>query len=91
MATLDAAPHSNGYILPRPAGSRRNLTRRRPAATPVAPRISVPRRRAARPEAGRVSGERVDTLLVQGGIILTMAGMLLYFHAPLLDAVRSVI
>lgn len=87
MATLDAT----GYILPRPAGARRNLTRRRPAATPVAPRGSVLRRRASRPETGRLSGERIDTLLLQGGIVLAMAGMLLYFHAPLLDAVRALI
>jgi hypothetical protein len=91
MATLDAAPYSDGYILPRPAGSRRNLTRRRPAATPLVPRGSAARRRTARPETGRLSGERIDTLLLQGGIVLAMAGMLLYFHAPLLDAVRSLV
>ena len=83
MPTLDAT----GYILPRPAGTRRNFVRRRPAV----PRGSVLRRRAARPERGHLSGERIDTLLLQGGIILAMAGMLLYFHAPLLDAVRALV
>jgi hypothetical protein len=83
MATLDAA----GYILPRPAGTRRNFSRRRPAV----PRGSVLRRRAVRPDHGRLSGERIDTLLLQGGIVLAMAGMLLYFHAPLLDAIRALV
>jgi hypothetical protein len=91
MATLNAAPYADGHILPRPAAPRRNFSRRRPAATPVAPRGAGLRRRAARPESGGLSGERIDTLLLQGGIVLAMTGMLFYFHAPLLDALRALI
>jgi hypothetical protein len=47
------------------------------------------RRRAVRPEAGGISGEQIDTWVLQGLIWATMAGMLAWFHAPLGAALRS--
>jgi hypothetical protein len=82
MATLEStAP----LILPRPGAPRRSPLRRS-AATP---RGAAMRRRAARQEAPRFSGEQIDTWVLQGLIWLAMAGMLGWFHAPLAQAVRS--
>ena len=83
MATLDSAAP---LILPRPGGLRRN-SGRRPAA--AVPRGGAVRRRAARPEAGGISGEQIDTWVLQGLIWATMAGMVAWFHAPLGAALRS--
>lgn len=82
MATLDsAAPH----ILPRPGTSRRSPARRSAAV----PRGTVMRRRAARQEAPRFSGEQIDTWVLQGLICLAMTGMAAWFHAPLAQAVHA--
>jgi len=83
MATLDSAAP---LILPRPGGPRRNSGRRAAAAVPRGPAM---RRRAVRPEAGGISGEQIDTWVLQGLIWATMAGMLAWFHAPLGAALRS--
>jgi hypothetical protein len=85
MATLDAAT----YILPRPAAPRRNFGRRRTPVVPAAPRNAALRRRGIHQPLAPLSGERIDTLLLQGMIVLAMAGMLLFFHAPLLQALHS--
>jgi hypothetical protein len=84
MATVDSAAQP---ILPRPGVVRRS---RRPAAVPMA--RSVPsRRRAAKATRPGLSGERIDTLLLQGMICLAMGGMVLWFHAPLGAALRALI
>lgn len=83
MATLDSAAH---LILPRPGAPRRSRRATVPAATP---RLPVPRRRT-RAETPAISGEQVDTWVLQGLIWLAMAGMLAWFHAPLGAALRAV-
>lgn len=82
MATLDSAAP---LILPRP-GTQRRSPRRRSAATP---RGGIARRRAARLEVPRFSGEQIDTWVLQGLIWVAMAGMLAWFHAPLGAALRA--
>jgi hypothetical protein len=92
MATLDSAA---ALILPRPAAPRRNSGRRSAAASPAVPRGAAVRRRVARPEAGpetdRFSGEQIDTWILQGLIWAAMAGMLVWFHAPLGAALRGLL
>ena len=61
-----------------------------PPTVPAATRSASMRRRAAKPETGGLSGERIDTLMLQGMIWLAMAGMVAWFHAPLGQALRSV-
>jgi hypothetical protein len=39
----------------------------------------------------RLSGERIDTLILQGLIVLAMAGMVAWFHQPLTEALRAII
>lgn len=87
MATLDSAAH---LILPRPAAPRRQPGRRNVSPVTVAPRSAPMRRRAAKAEAGGLSGERIDTLMLQGMIWLAMAGMVAWFHAPLGQALRAI-
>lgn len=87
MATIDSAAH---LILPRPAAPRRLPARRNAPAAAAATRSASMRRRAAKPETGGLSGERIDTLMLQGMIWLAMAGMVAWFHAPLGQALRSV-
>ncbi len=84
MATLDSAAP---LILPRPGTPRRS---RRAAVPNVPQRGQVMRRRLARPASG-ISGEQIDTWIVQGIIWATMAGMLAWFHAPLLQALRELV
>ncbi len=86
MTTLDSAAP---LILPRPGSPRRNSGRRSAAASPAVPRGAAMRRRTARPEAGGISGEQIDTWILQGLIWATMAGMLAWFHAPLGAALRG--
>jgi hypothetical protein len=87
MATLESAAH---LILPRPGAPRRSPGRR--PAWPVAatPRGAVPRRRLAKAETPAISGEQIDTWVLQGLIWLAMAGMVAWFHAPLGAALRSI-
>jgi hypothetical protein len=82
MATLDTAAT---HILPRPATPRRAPARRSAAI----PRGAVMRRRSARQEAPRFSGEQIDTMVLQGLIGLAMVGMVAWFHAPLAQAIGS--
>ncbi len=83
MATVDSAAH---LILPRPAAPRRQSGRRKAAAVAR----SVPmRRRASKPQGQALSGEQVDTWVLQGLIWLAMAGMAAWFHAPLAQALRA--
>lgn len=82
MATVDSAAH---LILPRPAAPRRSGRRKAAAVS-----RSVPmRRRAAKPQRRALSGEQVDTWVLQGLIWLAMAGMAAWFHAPLTQALRA--
>jgi len=83
MATLDSAAP---LILPRPGTPRR---RRSAAAAPAVPRGAAMRRRAVRPEAGGISGEQIDTWILQGLIWAAMVGMAAWFHAPLGAALHS--
>ena len=87
MATVDSAAH---LILPRPAAPRRQLGRRKAPAAAAVSRSVPMRRRAAKAEQGVLSGERVDTWVLQGLIVLAMAGMTAWFHAPLGQALRSI-
>jgi hypothetical protein len=87
MPPLDAAA---AVILPRPDGGRRNSARRRPAVVPAAGRAVAARRRTARDEIRAWSGERVDTLILQGLICLAMGGMAAWFHAPLGEVLRAI-
>jgi hypothetical protein len=87
MPPLDAAAT---LILPRPDGGRRNSVRRRPMVVPNTARATAGRRRAVREEIRAWSGERVDTLILQSLICSAMGGMLLWFHAPLGEALRAI-
>ena len=87
MATLDSAAH---LILPRPASPRRQPARRGAPQTPAATRGMPMRRRPAKAESAGLSGEQIDTWVLQGMIWLAMAGMAAWFHAPLGQALRSV-
>ena len=82
MTTLDSAAP---LILPRPTTPRRS---RRAVAPSAVPRGIAIRRRVARPAAG-ISGEQIDTWVLQGLIWLAMAGMLAWFHTPLTQALRA--
>ena len=84
MATLESAAP---LILPRPGSPRRIPTRR--SAGLAVPRSPM-RRRAAR-SGTRPSGEQIDTWVLQGLIGLAMAGMLAWFHAPLLQALHELL
>jgi len=84
MATLDFAGR---LILPQPAALRRNSGRRRTPASPATARAAL-RRRGER-AAGGLGGERVYTWLLQGAICLAMAGMVVFFRAPLAEALRA--
>jgi hypothetical protein len=72
---------------------------RTPAHSTSGPRRAEPRRRTSpvvrrRTAAGlesHLSGERIDTLILQGLIVLAMAGMAAWFHQPLAEALRSLI
>jgi hypothetical protein len=48
------------------------------------------RRRAGKPETARLSGEQIDTWVLQGMIWLAMAGMAAWFHAPLGQALHAI-
>ena len=88
MATVDSAAQP---ILPRPGAPRRQSGRRGAPAVPAAARgASMRRRPAVQPEGAALSGERIDTWILQGLIWLAMAGMAAWFHAPLGQALRSV-
>jgi hypothetical protein len=87
MATVDSA---SPLILPRPGAARRLPGRRSIPAAPATARGALVRRRGSKPEAAAPSGERVDTWILQGAIWLTMAGMTVWFHAPLGQALRSI-
>jgi hypothetical protein len=87
MAAIESAARP---ILPRPAAPRRKSARRVAAAVPAAARGTAPRRRPALiPEGPALSGERIDSLILQGLICLAMAGMAAWFHAPLAQALRA--
>jgi len=87
MAALSSAAH---LILPRPATPRRPPVRRAAPRAPAAARTVSVRRRSAKPETARLSGEQIDTWVLQGMIWLAMAGMAAWFHAPLGQALRSI-
>jgi hypothetical protein len=87
MATVDSAAQ---HILPRPGAPRRPNGRRAAAAVPIAVRGVPMRRRAIKAESSSLSGERIDTWVLQGLIWLAMAGMVAWFHAPLGQALRAV-
>ena len=87
MAALSSAAH---LILPRPAAPRRPPARRAAPRAPAAARTVSVRRRAGKPETARLSGEQIDTWVLQGMIWLAMAGMAAWFHAPLGQALRSI-
>jgi hypothetical protein len=76
-------PAADSRQTPRTPKPRRAERRRR--TSPVV------RRRAAAGLESRLSGERIDTLILQGLIILAMAGMVAWFHQPLADALRALI
>ena len=77
-------PAADSRLAPRTPKISRRATRR-PRTSPVV------RRRAAAGMESRLSGERIDTLILQGLIVLAMAGMVAWFHQPLVDAVRALI
>jgi len=49
------------------------------------------RRPAVHTESPALSGEQIDTWVLQGMIWLAMAGMVAWFHAPLGQALRSIV
>ena len=87
MAALESAAH---LILPRPASPRRQPARRGAPQAPAATRSAPMRRRTTKAESTGLSGEQIDTWVLQGMIWLAMAGMAAWFHAPLGQALRSV-
>ncbi|MDR3416265.1 MAG: hypothetical protein P4L83_08765 [Nevskia sp.] len=87
MTTLDFAGRA---ILPQPRAFRRNSGRGRAAAVPTLRAVPT-RRRGVVPAARSLESEQVYTWLLQGSICAAMAGMLLYFHAPLSEALRALL
>jgi len=85
MATLDFAGR---VILPQPGAGRRIPLRRRMASAPAKARGAALRRRGTRAGSG---SERVYTWALQGLICLAMAGMVLFFRAPLGEAARAIL